>query len=431
MKNEITRSYARTSLGFFQSAFAAMLLSILAIGLSVHTSRAGSATWNLDPASGDWNTAANWTPATVPNGPSDIATFGVSNLTAVSLSDFIEANSIVFEPGASAYSVTSEPAGTFSLLTISGAGITNNSGIVQNLVCDTDVAGGQGAITFTNTASAGSLTVFTHRANPVVGKDSGGTDFVDASSAGQATFINEGAVVSGGSAGSTRFFFNSTASAGTFTNNGGVVSGGGGGVTFFLGGSTASNGTFTTNGGAVSGATGGVIIFIDTSHAGNATLIANGGVNGAGGGLIQFQAGSRGDTGRVEVFGNGSLDISFHRSQAITFGSIEGNGVVFLGSHNFTVGSNSLNTTFSGVIQDGGLGGGVGGSLSKIGTGTLTFTGANTYTGPTTVSAGRLKVSNTSGSGTGTGPVQINAGTLIGNGIISGAVTIGTGSGGG
>ena len=24
--------------------------------------RAGSATWNLNPASGDWNTAANWTP---------------------------------------------------------------------------------------------------------------------------------------------------------------------------------------------------------------------------------------------------------------------------------------------------------------------------------------------------------------------------------
>ena len=36
---------------------------------------AGSATWNSNPVSNDWNTAANWTPATVPNGPEDIATF--------------------------------------------------------------------------------------------------------------------------------------------------------------------------------------------------------------------------------------------------------------------------------------------------------------------------------------------------------------------
>jgi hypothetical protein len=30
---------------------------------------AGSAQWNLNPISGDWNTAENWTPMAVPNGP--------------------------------------------------------------------------------------------------------------------------------------------------------------------------------------------------------------------------------------------------------------------------------------------------------------------------------------------------------------------------
>ena len=44
---------------------------------------AGSATWNLNPPSGEWNTAANWTPATVPDGPSDVATLGLSNQTSV------------------------------------------------------------------------------------------------------------------------------------------------------------------------------------------------------------------------------------------------------------------------------------------------------------------------------------------------------------
>ena len=47
---------------------------------------ATSAQWDLDPISGDWNTAENWTPNGVPNGPADIATFGLSNTTDVSIS---------------------------------------------------------------------------------------------------------------------------------------------------------------------------------------------------------------------------------------------------------------------------------------------------------------------------------------------------------
>jgi autotransporter-associated beta strand protein len=69
--------------------------------------------------------------------------------------------------------------------------------------------------------------------------------------------------------------------------------------------------------------------------------------------------------------------------------------------------------------------------LTKIGAGTLSLSGANTYTGKTIVSEGTLMVTNTSGSGTGTGVVKVNAGTLAGKGTVSGAVTIGTGSGGG
>ena len=38
-----------------------------------------SAQWDLDPVSGDWNTADNWTPMGVPNGPADIATLGLSH----------------------------------------------------------------------------------------------------------------------------------------------------------------------------------------------------------------------------------------------------------------------------------------------------------------------------------------------------------------
>jgi autotransporter-associated beta strand protein len=93
-----------------------------------------------------------------------------------------------------------------------------------------------------------------------------------------------------------------------------------------------------------------------------------------------------------------------------------------LGNRKLNIGANNLSTTFSGVIQDSG-------SLSKLGTGTLTLSGANTLTGGTNVSAGVLNVSNKTGSATGTGLVKVNAGTLGGKGIISGATTIGTGIG--
>jgi autotransporter-associated beta strand protein len=61
---------------------------------------------------------------------------------------------------------------------------------------------------------------------------------------------------------------------------------------------------------------------------------------------------------------------------------------------------------------------------------TVTFTAANTYSGTTTVSGGRLLVSNTSGSATGSSAVTVSGstgagnGTLGGNGSIAGAVTV-------
>ena len=61
---------------------------------------------------------------------------------------------------------------------------------------------------------------------------------------------------------------------------------------------------------------------------------------------------------------------------------------VFLGANNLTVGTNNLGTTFSGLIQDGGSGGGTGGSLTKAGSGKLTLTKSNTYTGDTTIKKG-------------------------------------------
>ena len=81
----------------------------------------------------------------------------------------------------------------------------------------------------------------------------------------------------------------------------------------------------------------------------------------------------------------------------------------------------------SGTIQDGGEFGGVGGSLVKVGTGTLTIDGAGTYTGGTTVSGGALVVgdfANPTAALSGGGPISVGSGgTLGGYGSVTGDVT--------
>jgi hypothetical protein len=461
--------------------------------LAQRTTFAGNASWQATAATGDWNTASNWTAGGPPNGFSDTATFDVSTITGVSLSANTEVNSIVFDSGASAYTVTTNTSASTQFgLTISGTGIVNDSGETQNFVTSNN--GGLGFVQFMNSATAGTMTSFTIRGG-LTGAGAGSElDFFNTSTATSANVTTNGGT-SGFGGGVTRFFDNSTAAHAVFTTNGGM--GGGGGETQFHNSSTAGNGAFTNNGGTASGSSGGRTVFGSFSNdtataanatitnngatnsnaiggvtqfydnttaanstiinngaavigqlggggstdflgsstaggssgtAGNATLIANGGlVVGAEGGVIYFAAASTGGTARVEVFGNGSLDISAHDSSAVTVGSVEGTGNVFLGRRTLTVGSNNLSTTFSGTMQDGGQGGGVGGSFAKIGSGTLALSGPNTYTGGTTVSGGTLLVNNTSGSGSGT--LNVNAGALGGTGKIVGAVTVGTGSG--
>ena len=443
---------------FLETTFIAGLLPTFLLLLNIQSSDAGSATWLTSPPTRNWNHAANWTLATIPNGPSDTATFATSNKTDVFLSAETQVNAIVFRPDASAFTITA-PLSFTTPLRIIGGGMTNNSGLTQNFVTPVH-ASDIGDIQFSNNATAGSLIVYTNRGGQSI-YGGGEIVFLNASSAGDAIFINEGGAVSAAGGGLVGFEDTASASNGIFTNDGGQVSGADGGLIRFGGVnsifSTAANGNFTNNGGAVSGANGGRVELVDRAHAGhgtfinnggmvtgagggvtligvlahadNATLIANGGSGGGEGGSIQFNARTRGNTARVKVFGNGSLDISDHFFAGVTIGSLEGDGDVFLGAKPLGVGRNNLSTVFSGVIQDGGIAGGVGGSLTKVGTGKLNLRHASTYTGGTTIEHGLLTINNQTGSGTGSGRVQVNGGTLSGKGIIAGAVTVGTGAG--
>jgi len=318
---------------------------------------------------------------TVPNRPSDTATFGASNTTHITISADTEVNGIVFTANATnsyqidvaATSVDSEVT-----LTISGSGITNNSGS-RHFIHTNDSSGDFPTIVFRGTASAGDADIEA---------DGGDVLFFDRSTANSARL----------SAIFGRISFSNSSSA-----------------------SDASIGS----------ADDGSVSFGDTSTAGNASIESNGSVGFAGSssarnaainifgsppaGFLFFSGSSTGDTTQIGLFtSNGfdfaSLDIGSHNAPGVRIGSLAGDefGVVSLGGNNLTIGSNSLNTTFSGTIT------GNGGSLTKTGSGKLTLTNAgpftegSNYTGDTTIKKGILIVNNTTGSATGTGPVQLS-----------------------
>jgi len=436
-----------------------LLAGLVVFLASISSTFGGSASW-ADTGS-DWNTTTHWGPNTIPNGASDVATFNFANsFTAVGISADTTVSEIVFSAAATnPFTIT---LGANRSLTIEGAGITNNSGVLESFEAP-DVSGSATFIFFEGTSStAGTMTQSTVSGASTMGGSASAIYFDGASStAGSATFtLNGGTAVNGfggsvnfegssstastavfvnnpgsnggGGGGTTEFDSSSTAANATITNNGGGVlgaygltifstsataanasitntggtaSGADGGLTQFYDSATAGSSTITSNAGTVAGATGGRTVFDNTSAAGSATLIANGGTGS--GGSIRFIASSTGGTARVEVFNSGAgtagnLDISGHNGSVnVTVGSIEGSGNVFLGSRTLTVGANNLTTIFSGVIQDGGIGGGIGGALAKTGTGTLSLTNTNTYTGGTSINGGELVAGHDGALGSG------------------------------
>ena len=104
-------------------------------------------------------------------------------------------------------------------------------------------------------------------------------------------------------------------------------------------------------------------------------------------------------------------------------GAVVGVGNSSSSGSSYRVGWNNADATFAGQLQADGAN-----TFTKVGTGTWTLSGANSYTGGTVVDGGTLMVNNTSGSGTGTGSVSVNSNAVLaGIGIISGAVTVNAG----
>jgi autotransporter-associated beta strand protein len=271
----------------------------------------------------------------------------------------------------------------------------NTSGITS---ITNDGSFGHGTTFFSNATNAGTAAIVNQFGGTTVFNDSSSamnakitnsgigdsTLFFNNSSAGNAVIINKSPFGSNPSFPTgLGFFDNSTAANATIVNSGlGLVAFGSPGGTDT---STAGNANITNNANAAFGG----VLFQAFSTAGNAIITAN---NGS---LVVFTDNATG--GNAQFITNGSGTVDFSQSAGpigngvITAGSIAGSGTYIIGGIELVVGGNNLSTEVSGVISDG-CGCGGSGLLTKVGSGTLTLSGVNTYTGPTNVDGGTLLV---------------------------------------
>jgi autotransporter-associated beta strand protein len=218
---------------------------------------------------------------------------------------------------------------------------------------------------------------------------------------------------------------------------------------FLDGGYTMAN-SATTGTTAFQLSNGGVLVLRNSSNAGtsNVTVVGGGSrillfdsaslasatVSLVNGGFIPFVDSSSGGTANVTLSGAASnIDLTGLTTAGTTIGSVAGaSGQVLLGTKQFVVGGSNASTTFGGIISDTGGAG----SIVKAGSGIWTLTGANTYGGGTTVTAGTLQL-GTGGSLASTGALTVNGGTFDLNGNVQtvgalsgsgGAITLGSGT---
>nr|WP_249153580.1 autotransporter outer membrane beta-barrel domain-containing protein [Bradyrhizobium diazoefficiens] len=336
----------------------ATLLATTALG--VVAAPAVDGTWT--GGSTDWTDPTNW--SSNPSVPDETATFSNTGSTAVDNNNgVVSIGTIQFSNASQAYTFT---IGNPFIVNATGiinndTGNTQNFGVTagNNLVFQNSstASGGAGAVTITNDVGGNVNFIQDSTAGTATLANSGFVTFEDSASAGSAQITNN-------ATGQIDFFSN--ASAGTATINNGA-----GGVLSFHNTTTAAASSIINDG---------TLNFDGSATAGSATITTN---NGA---TTNFSGSATGGSARFTTNAGGTVDISGLTSGGMTSGSIEGAGNYALGANTLTTGSLNTSTQVDGIIS------GTGG-LTKVGAGTLTLTGTNTYTGATTISAGTLAIS--------------------------------------
>ena len=365
--------------------------------------------WNNGAGTGNWNTSdLNWNNGSakweVRRGPTDCAIFGTTGIGTVNLSQPVTAAALYFQsPG---YTITGN-----SLALANAGAVTNDA--------DASIAGAIVSGTLNKWGPA-MLTL------SGVNTYSGGT-FVNAGTLRISSDAALGAVPGMPATNVTlrggQLLNNSSPS---LAENRTILLDTGGGFIEAAGGQVfAINGEITGSGALGVVWDSGTVVLSGVNHYAGATIIGvtgNAYNNSPGANPILQLGSSTALPGADLIFGTNAnhnaatLDLhGFNGTVAALTGGV--NAIVDIsggGAGALTAGNNGASSTFSGVIRN--TGGTA--SLTKIGNGILTLSGANTFTGTATASAGTLALSS---SGSLAGPVSIGAGgtfdvTAVGGG---------------
>ncbi len=415
----------------------AMALLMLSLPLS-----AATVTWDggsTGPGDDNWTTAANWVGDVAPVAGDDLVFAGTTRLTPTNnFTADTSFGSITFNNTSGAFVlggnritltgvITNNDADgqTINLAMVMAATRTFNS--ASGTISVTGVLSGAGGMTKSGTGSlilasatntyAGGTTISAGTVQ--LGTGSVGTENAAALGSGTVT-INSGGTL----------FFNpgSTATTYNFTNsfllNGGTIICGDGNQRLATGGASFTVGA---SGGSLQSAWSGKDIYIDGVMAGSGALaISPYGNTGSGSGVLVTN-GANTYSGTITLTPAAATNISLHISQpsalqyaSITLAAGGGTSNMWTVSENVTTTVAGLsgsagfvrggptagayllavnaaaNSTYSGILIDG-TGGTL--SLTKSGTGSLSQSGANTYTGVTTLTGGTLSVATIGNGG--------------------------------
>lgn len=352
---------------------------------------AASSTWL--GVTDEWSNSSNWSNGLPGVGVSAI--FGLAPTTQVINSATLYIPTLSFTSAQASYTITNDGA-----LHLTDTGIENTTGISQIITNNNHVY-------FENSSTAFDVNFYNNNnlyfmdtsnaASSTLINVTGNIYFNDSASASTAAILNTATV-----------YFNDTSSAGSSTliNDGDI---------FFLTDSHADQ-SFIANHANLS--------FDDNSSSDQAFIISDGTLSFLGNsifgnsgianyGTLLFSDNSDAINGVISNYSGGHIDISGHTG-TLHLGYLDGAGSVFLGNNNLEVGAQQMDSIIDGVISGNG-------NLIKVGTGSLTLNGINTYTGETTVSEGFVIIGDTLYPAA-TVASEVNVGA---NGAVGGHGTIG------